>query len=213
MPPRPEIKFVWFDMGNVLMHFSRKRQAEALQALPGCQRAIDEIIPFIDGRSQEHLAYELGHLTRESFLIRLAAFLGTSAPPDQVDEAYATLFTRNDPVCRLAATIAQALPVGLATNSDPSHLARVQRDEPAAMGLFPEDRTMASFRCGHRKPDREFFECMIKQSEYPADALCFIDDLQANVEAAKEASIINSLSFGGDVDQLIADLAALKVLV
>ena len=57
-------QIVWFDMGNVLLHFSRQRQAEALQRLPGCRRSVEEIIPFIDGRSEEHLEYERGELDR-----------------------------------------------------------------------------------------------------------------------------------------------------
>ena len=112
MPSLLEMRMVWFDMGNVLLHFSRERQAQALQRLPGCARELDEIIPFIDGRSAEHVAYECGQLDREAFLTRLADFLGTPAPLGQVEEAYATLFDRNDLVCQLAASIAQVMPVG-----------------------------------------------------------------------------------------------------
>jgi putative hydrolase of the HAD superfamily len=198
---------VWFDMGNVLLHFSRVRQGEALRELPGCRRELAEIIPFIDGRSAEHVAYELGELDRETFLTRLASFLGTTAPQEEVEEAYSTLFTPNEPVCQLAAEIAQVLPIGLATNSDPSHLARARRDYPETMNLFRAERTVASCDCGHRKPSREFFECLITMSGLPKAALCFIDDLPANVAGAQAAGISCAIHFRGDVAQLQAELA------
>ena len=202
-----EMRIVWFDMGNVLLHFSRERQAHALQRLPNCQRTQDEIIPFVDGRSAEHLAYERGALSRGAFLTRLAEFLGTTASLDQVEEAYSTLFTRNDPVCQLAAKIARVAPVGLATNSDPSHLGRARRDYPETMDLFSAERTVASCDCGHRKPSRGFFECMIARSGCPASSLCFIDDLPANVSGAREAGITSALVFDGNVDHLRDELS------
>ena len=203
------MQIVWFDMGNVLLHFSRERQAQALQRLPDCTRALDEIIPFIDGRSAEHVAYECGRLEHDAFLTRLAEFLGTPAPLEQVEEAYATLFTRNDPVCQLAASLAQVMPVGLATNSDVSHLSRARRDYPETMNLFRAERTVASCDCGHRKPSRGFFDCMIARSGCPASSLCFIDDLPANVAGAREAGIMGAIVFDGSVKQLLADLSAL----
>lgn len=207
MPSSPEVKIVWFDMGNVLLHFSRERQAQALQRLPGCRRELDEIIPFIDGRSAEHVAYECGQLKREAFLTRLADFLGTPAPLAQVEEAYATLFSRNDPICQLAASIAEVMPVGLATNSDVSHLDRARRDYPETMNLFSVERTVASCDCGHRKPSRGFFDCMIARSDCPASALCFIDDMPANVAGAQEAGISGAIVFDGNMERLRANLA------
>lgn len=209
----PKIQMVWFDMGNVLLHFSRVRQGEAMRELPGCRRELAEIIPFIDGHSTEHVAYELGELDRATFLARLASFLGTTATHEEVEQAYATLFTPNEPVCRLAAEIAAKLPIGLATNSDPSHLARARRDYPETMSLFSAEHTVASCDCGHRKPSSGFFECLIARSGLPAASLCFIDDLPANVAGAQAAGISCAIHFAGDVAVLRAKLAEQRVMV
>lgn len=211
MPAPSVVQMLWFDMGNVLLHFSRERQAEALRQLPGCRREVGEIIPFIDGRSDEHIAFELGELDRETFLTRLADFLGTTASHQDVEEAYATLFTRNEPVCQLAAKIAERLPIGLATNSDQLHLRRARRDYPETMSLFTPERTVASCDCGHRKPSREFFECVIARSSCPANSLCFSDDLPANIAGAREAGIGHAIEFNGDMEQLHARLSALGI--
>jgi putative hydrolase of the HAD superfamily len=205
MPSSPAAQIVWFDMGNVLLHFSRQVQAHALRGLPGCQREETEIIPLING-SAEHVAYELGQLDRDTFLTWLADFLGTTAPLEQVEEAYTTLFARNGPVCDLAASVARVLPVGLASNTDVSHLSRARRDYPETMSLFSEQRTVASCDCGHRKPARGFFDCMIARSGCAASALCFIDDLPANVAGAREAGITSAIVFDGNIDRLLADL-------
>lgn len=213
MPSQVAIQMVWFDMGNVLLHFSREKQAEALRRLPGCRREAAEIVPFIDGKSAEHLAFERGELDRDAFLARLAEFLGTDAPLQEVEDAYATLFTKNEPVCRLAAEIGKSIPIGLATNSDQLHLRRARQDYAETMSLFTAARTVASCDCGHRKPSRSFFEVLIARSGCPASRLCFIDDLSANIAGAREAGISEAIEFDGDVEKLHARLSSLGMMV
>jgi len=210
MPSEFRVQMVWFDMGNVLLHFSRAGQAAALSALPGCRRSVEEIVPFIDGRSAEHLAYERGQIDRQSFLASLTAFLDTSAAADEVDDAYSTLFTRNSPVCRLAAELARVIPIGLATNTDQSHLRRARRDYPETMSLFSAKHTVASCDCGHRKPSGEFFQCLVAQAERPASTLCFVDDLPTNVAAARQAGIGDAFQYRG-FSSLRNDLARLGI--
>jgi HAD superfamily hydrolase (TIGR01509 family) len=207
------IQMVWFDMGNVLLRFCRERQAKSLRRLPGCRREVAEIIPFIDGRSDEHIAFELGELDREAFLARLARFLGTDARHEKVEDAYATLFTRHEAVCQLAAKIAQTTPIGLATNSDHLHLRRARRDYPQTMSLFTPERTVASCDCGYRKPSRGFFECMIAKSGCMASELCFIDDMAANIVGAKQAGIGQMIEFNGNIDSLRTRLSSLGIQV
>jgi HAD superfamily hydrolase (TIGR01509 family) len=128
----------------------------------------------------------------------------------EVEQAYSTLFTRNDPVIELAAKVSQTMPVGLATNTDPSHLLRVQQDYPDLWSLFGEERTVASSACGHRKPSRAFFECLIESSGYPAGQLCFIDDLPANIAAASDAGL-QTIHFANNAKQLSEELTTLLV--
>ena len=79
------------------------------------------------------------------------------------------------------------------------------------MLLVPLLFAAASCNCGHRKPSREFFNCLIARSPCPASSLCFIDDLPANIAGARKAGIGHTIEFAGNIDQLRARLSALDI--
>lgn len=193
---------VW-DMGNVLFPFDRNRQAAALGRLPGCSRDLPEIHEFIDGRMPEHVAFETGKLGRPEFLARLAEYLGTTASRDELEEAYGTLFSRNEGVCSIAKSLASMSLI--ATNTDPSHLARVRRDYADVMSLFPAERVADSVSLGVRKPEAEFFSKLVRMSGEPAESLLFFDDLAENVAAARRAGL-EAVVFDGDVERIVVEL-------
>lgn len=199
----PAVSMIVWDMGNVLFPFDRNRQAAALRRLPGCSRDFPEIIEFIDGRMEEYVAYETGKLNRAEFLVRLKEYLGTTAAYDELEEAYGTLFSRNEPVCEIAKLLASMSMI--ATNTDPSHLARVRRDYPDVMSLYPPERVADSVSLGVRKPASEFFSKLVRMSGQPAGMLLFFDDLAANVEAARRCGI-QGVVFDGDVERVTAEL-------
>jgi putative hydrolase of the HAD superfamily len=69
------------------------------------------------------------------------------------------------------------------------------------------DAVYASHLIGLAKPDPAFYTHILDQEQYPAERAVFIDDVQANVDAA-QALGIRSLLFSG-AEQLEKDLAAL----
>jgi FMN phosphatase YigB (HAD superfamily) len=207
--PPIAVQMVWWDMGNVLFNFSRDQQSRALAGLPGCQRKLRDIAQFVDGGSRAHLAYEAGELVQEAFLGCLSEFLRTSATLAAVEESYSDLFTPNAPVCAIVTQVAKAVPCGLATNTDPSHLARVHRDHPDVLSLF-RGRIAASCQLGVRKPTPAFYEHLVDLSGFPAGSLLFVDDLLVNVEAARTAGL-QAVVFDGNVVRLIQELQSRRI--
>jgi glucose-1-phosphatase len=201
------ILIVYFDLGEVLCHFSRERQAKALAALPGCGLSIQEILRLIEG-SKQHLAYETGNVSRTEFLSWLAKSLRTTATLEQVEYAYATLFMPNEPMWQLARSLAKHYPLGIASNSDPSHFARVETDYPVLMSLFPQDRVVTSYRARARKASPAFFRHMTVVSGISPESILFIDDLLPNIDGAAAAKIGHPIHFTGSVPSLIAQLRA-----
>ncbi len=203
--PPIAVQMVWWDMGNVVLNFSRDRQSRALASLPGCQPKLRDIAQFVDG-SEAHHAYETGE---GAFLECLSEFLHTTAPLAEVEEAYSELFTPNAPVCAIVVQVAKAVPCGLATNTDPSHLARVHRDHPDVLSLF-RGRIAASCQLGVRKPTPAFYEHLVDLSGFPASSLLFVDDLLVNVEAASAAGL-QAVVFDGNVVHLIQELQSRRI--
>ena len=204
------VQMVWWDMGNVVLNFSRDQQSRALAGLPGCCQGLTKIENFVDG-SEAHLAYEAGKLLQGTYLEYLSEFLHTTATLTEVEEAYSDLFTLNAPVCAIVAQVAKAVSCGLATNTDPSHLARVHRDHPDVLSLF-RGRIAASCQLGVRKPTPAFYEHLVSISGFPAGSLLFVDDLPANVAAASAAGL-QAVVFDGDVVHLVQELQSRGIQV
>jgi putative hydrolase of the HAD superfamily len=62
------------------------------------------------------------------------------------------------------------------------------------------------------KPDRGFFEACVRAVGVPAGSCVFIDDVDANVQGAREAGLLG-IVYGGDTQKLVADLRAFGVEV
>lgn len=81
---------------------------------------------------------------------------------------------------------ATGMRVGLATNQQRHRGSWMQRNFPYD-SLF--DDLFYSFEVGVAKPDPEFFAIIVERLEVPAREVVFIDDVPANVDAARRVGI------------------------
>src|SRR4051794_31012791 len=114
---RPQ--FIYFDMGNVLLHFSHERMAEQMARVAGIEPALSWRILFEGGLEW---AFERGELTREEFYNRYCEAAGKTADIDQLDAAGNDIFELNAPIIGPVGRLAEAgYRLGVCSNTTLSH--------------------------------------------------------------------------------------------
>jgi putative hydrolase of the HAD superfamily len=169
-----------FDIGNVLVRFL-PGQAEATLARLGVSAVPDQGVLRDLG-----LRYERGALDRAGFLSALRDLLGHAGPDEDLTRAWQEIFQPNEPMWRLVETLHDHYPLYLLSNTNCLHHEYVAREyevfEKFADGVF-------SYRAKLMKPEREIFALAIRQFGVEPGSTVYLDDLSANVEAARAAGL------------------------
>ena len=164
-----------FDIGNVLVTFDYSRVAGALSALGA---------DLSDRAAFEQLAarYEIGEVDRAEFLARMRVILRHGADDEAVARAWQEIFEPNRPMWELVEKLHESYPLYLLSNTNCLHhdylLSEYAIFEKFADGVF-------SYRAKLAKPEREIFEVAIRQFGVDPQSTIYLDDLTANVEAAR----------------------------
>jgi len=169
-----------FDIGNVLVRF-RPGQAEEALARLGVSAVPDQGVLQDLG-----LRYERGGLDRAGFLSALRDILGHAGPDEDLTRAWQEIFQPNEPMWRLVEALHVHYPLYLLSNTNCLHHEYVAREyevfEKFADGVF-------SYRAKLMKPEREIFALAIRQFGVEPGSTVYLDDLSANVEAARAAGL------------------------
>ncbi len=198
-------KFIYFDVGNVLL--SRKIPVQEAWArelgVPAGQRA--EWM----GKINKNRPRKLNSMFRKirtvddqaRFFEELARFVlkesGIKESEEMVskmkDHAMKGEFILDEDAIPVLEHLHKRYKLGIITNSLPSR----RYHELEIFGLSKYfDVIIISKETGHQKPSREIFELAIKRSGVNADDILFIDDKVSNVRGARAAGIDNVLLFG-----------------
>lgn len=168
-----------FDIGNVLVTFDFSRAMHALSALGA---------DLSDRDALEQLAarYEKGEVARDEFLAQLRIILRHEADNAAVARAWQEIFEPNRPMWDLVDALHGSYPLYLLSNTNCLHHDYLLREyavfEKFADGVF-------SYRAKLAKPEREIFEMAIRQFGIDPQSTIYLDDLTANVEAARGAGL------------------------
>jgi putative hydrolase of the HAD superfamily len=93
------------------------------------------------------------------------------------------IFTPNPEVCALIPRLKPHHRLVLASNTNELHATFFQRSFADVLRHF--DAIGLSYEAGARKPHREFYEHCRRLADCPPGECLFIDDLAANVDAAR----------------------------
>jgi len=168
-----------FDIGNVLVRFDHGRAVAALSALGA---------DLSDRVALEDLAarYERGEVDRAQFLAALRCLLRHTADDADVARAWQEIFEPNAPMWSLVEKLHGEYPLYLLSNTNCLHHDYLLREyaifEKFSDGVF-------SYRAKLAKPDRAIFELAIRQFGVEPQSTIYLDDLTANVEAARGAGL------------------------
>jgi putative hydrolase of the HAD superfamily len=169
-----------FDFGNVLGLFSHRRSAEQVAALGGAD--VDAVLAFLYGGDLEN-TFDGGLLAEAAYRDLVCTRFGLRCPADAFDRALGDMFTRNEDVIGLLPALKRRHRLLLLSNTNAIHLKQIRRQFGDALGLF--EHLVFSHEVAMRKPqERIYRHCERLAGARPEECL-FIDDIVANVEAAR----------------------------
>ena len=183
MPPQ----FLYFDMGNVLLHFSHQRQAEQIARLAAL-RAEDVFELLYRGyrdSSGLHWAAECGTAPPDAYYAQFCD--ATQARPDRsaFELASNDIFWPNRSIVPLVAQLRSAgYRLGVLSNTSQAHWEFVCR-RYRLMEVFPVQAL--SFEIGAMKPDERIYAAAGRLAGALPQEIFFTDDRPENVAAARQA--------------------------
>jgi putative hydrolase of the HAD superfamily len=203
--PRPAIRGVLFDFGNVICAFDHRRFLAALAPL--CGQSPDALARRIAG-SDLPRAYESGEITSQVFLAGVSERCGFDFPEGPFVRAFTDIFTPIPSTFELIGRLKPRYRLGLVSNTNPWHAEHGIR----TTSVFPLfDAVALSHEVRAMKPDPRIFQAALAQIGLPPEACVFIDDIAAFADAASELGI-HGLTYTSP-QALRDDLARLGVMV
>ncbi|HVS36727.1 MAG TPA: HAD family phosphatase [Gemmataceae bacterium] len=174
------ITTIVFDFGNVLGFFSHRRAAEQLAVFG--EASVEAIQTFLFDCERED-DFESGRMSAEAFRGMVRETFRLRCDDMQFNAAFADMFSPNAEVCLLPALLKPRYRLLLLSNTNDLHAQQFRRQ--FAHVLAPFDALVLSHEIGMRKPKPGVYEHCRRLAGGRAEECLFIDDMPANVEAAR----------------------------
>jgi putative hydrolase of the HAD superfamily len=204
----PKTPALIFDFGNVIAFFDYRRAAESWGRPLGMTGEA-----FLEHARSVGFAplvrdYESGKMSTAEFSSRVRSLAALDISHAEFAAGWTDIFALNEPIEPVIANLKrQGYRLVLGSNTNELHATQFRSQFPTILAHF--DRLVLSFEVGFIKPSLDFYlACARAAAAAPAECV-FIDDLDENVEGAREAGL-TGLVFR-DVETLVDDLAKLGV--
>ncbi len=201
-------KAIIFDIGGVLIELDPGRCVQAFKNDLGFKR----ITEILDPSHQKGIYgdMEAGILPADEFRRLILAESRPDARPEDVDKAMAALLVgMREETVELLKRLRERYPLYLLSNNNPISMARtyqIMREN----GIEPETSFRGQFISWEMKmlkPSKEIYLEAVRRVGFPAEEILFIDDNQANVDAAASVGMqARYYEPGTSLAQLLADL-------
>lgn len=223
-PSSSSIRFVYFDLGNILVSFERETASRNVARLfvenLGDEPSAEEIAKADDLMHPSGLQNKLetGTISEAEFARTMrAAYPGLTRDVDDaaIMQAISDMFSPIHEMTEVLQRVRQTkMPIGVLSNTCAAHWNWVHSQSfPVMEGPF--DLEVVSFEARSMKPDRVIYEVAEKRANEwmlsrldealnPSHIL-FVDDREENVEAARE--------FGWNAEVCLGGFGAEEVLV
>jgi FMN phosphatase YigB (HAD superfamily) len=172
------IRAFLFDIGNVLLRFDFQRAIERLREK--CDPAAGEVLELIEPIKVE---YESGRIDRPMFQQQVREVLKFTGSDPEFVSAWEEIFTEIEPMTAIVRGLRGRYPLYLLSNTSDLHVEYIFRTYPI-FECF--DGGVYSYAVRAFKPERGIYEAAIAKFGLKPSETLFIDDLEANVAAARE---------------------------
>ena len=199
------IKTCFFDMGNVLVHFSHQKMCQNIATLCGWSEPQTKSFLLDEGRQWK---LERGEITEEQFHAEFCTATGKMLDLDELRHAAANIFWLNESIVPVLHQLkAAGLRLVLLSNTSITHLNFIERNFNV---LELMDDRVTSFEAGAIKPEDRIYEVALSKAQCEPDECFYTDDIEAYIRKA-ETFGINARLFTS-TESLVNSLRDLKVL-
>lgn len=201
------IKAIVFDIGGVLIGLDLGRCIRAFQEILGYDRITELLDPYHQKGIYGDM--EAGILSADDFRSQVLAESRPGCKPSDVDRCMGAL------LCGIPADTVKTVkelgtryPLYLLSNNNPIAMALIN-EEFRCNGIEPETFFKDQFISSEMKllkPSRAIYDESVRRIGLPAGEILFIDDNEANVQAARDAGLQARLYVPGTkLSTLLAD--------
>lgn len=191
MKNRPDVDFIIFDLGNVLIDIDYHKSMNLMKsALP---TSIHEKVDTCYA-AEFHKAYEKGQLSSAEFRQEFRHYFQTNWTDAEVDYFWNSLLG-SIPAYRLdlVRQLKTQYQVGILSNTNEIHIEAVYAQLQAEHNLVNFDPlfdwVFYSHEMGLAKPNQEIYQQLLLELGTTANRVLFFDDLKANVDGAASLGI------------------------
>jgi len=181
MPPQ----FLYFDLGNVLLHFDHELACRQMAEVAGIPT--ERVREIVFGEHGIMFPFELGHSCRQQFYEAFCEQSGTHPDMTELEHAGSAIFSLNAPMVPIIQSLhAAGHRLGILSNTCESHW-RYCSEGRYPILPDPFEVTVLSHRVGIAKPDPANFALAAQMAHVEPQAIFFTDDTPGHIQAAQQA--------------------------
>jgi putative hydrolase of the HAD superfamily len=175
-------KFVYFDLGNVLVNFDHDIAVENVASLTRREAAAVKHALFTSGLQDQ---LETGLITSAEFADRVVQSLECELHSEALLDAISAIFHPNEGIVAILEQLKQSgVPMAVLSNTCEPHWQWILRQNwPVMQGWF--DFYILSYEARSMKPDAGIYEISEQRSGRQPEQLFLTDDRADNVAAAR----------------------------
>jgi len=193
-------KFLYFDLGNVLVTFSGERMFRQVAGAAGVDAAVVKDAIYHSGLQRD---LELGRITGREFCESFCRQSGTRVDYRALQRAGSDIFELNLPILPLVSGLRQAgYRLGILSNTCESHWEHCRGKFSLVGEMF--GAAALSCRIGAMKPDVAIFQAAAELAGHRPQEIFFVDDLPEHVAGARAVGF-DAVQYASTA-QLAADL-------
>jgi HAD superfamily hydrolase (TIGR01509 family) len=194
-------KFIYFDLGKVLLCFDRDRQFRQMADVAGITpEKVREL--FFD--SGLYVAYETGELTTQQVFDEFCTKAGVACDRADLELAANDIFWPNVPMIPVVGALWSAgHRLGILSNTCATHWEFIADGRFRFLTCHFEQATL-SYEVGAMKPDAKIYLAAAEKAGVAPNEILFTDDLEENVAGARQAGFdaVHYTSTATFVDEL-----------
>jgi len=194
----PEIRFVYFDLGNVLVAFDPEVACANVAALFAVDRDRAHEVIYASGLQTR---FEHGQLSGDQYADVVRRQLGRGSKTVATEDILEAISAMFWPIESMADSVrsvrASGIPIGVLSNTCVAHWQWILRQSYSAMRVEFEV-TILSCEVGSMKPDAAIYQAAERAAGVPTHQILFLDDKIENVRGAQTRGWQSEQCLGGE---------------
>ncbi len=176
-------RFVYFDLGKVLVHFDHQTAVEQLSQIAGRP---EELIQQVVFESELQNRYETGLVTSDQFAAEVNTALESALPAADILEAISAIFQPNLAILAAIDLVkASGVSLGILSNTCEAHWRWILDKQWPMFGPW-WSQTVLSYEVQGMKPARKIYEVCEQRAGCHGEHIFFTDDRADNIAAAEQ---------------------------